>query len=29
MKIRVFSMVKEGALLTAATGGDEGTLIAD
>ena len=29
MKIRVFSMVKEGALLKAATGGDEGTLIAD
>lgn len=27
MKIRVFSMTKDGALLNAATGGDEGTLI--
>ncbi|MCK0534669.1 MULTISPECIES: UMP kinase [unclassified Anaerobiospirillum] len=27
MKIRVFSMTREGALLNAATGGDEGTLI--
>ncbi len=29
MKIRVFSMTKDGALLNAATGGDEGTLISD
>ena len=29
MPIRVFSMNKEGALLRAATGGDEGTLVSD
>ena len=29
MKIRVFSMIKDGALLRAAQGGDEGTLISD
>lgn len=27
MNIRVFNMTKEGALLNAAAGGDEGTLI--
>lgn len=29
MKIRVFAMNKQGALINAATGGDEGTLISD